>query len=159
MGLKLISIVLFIMLFSVSPVRAEEATVSGISDQLVCQCGCTMVLSNCSHIECGSREAMTTLIGQKLTQGQLEQQIIQFFVAAYGEQVLSAPPKRGFNLTAWVTPFVVILVGGVVVYIALNKWARRGRYSPVSTVAEAGDEDYKRQLDKELEEFTERGFR
>jgi cytochrome c-type biogenesis protein CcmH len=159
MGLKLISIVLFIMLFSVSPVRAEEETVSGISDQLVCQCGCTMVLSNCSHIECGSREAMTALIGQKLDQGQSEQQIIQFFVAEYGEQVLSAPSKRGFNLAAWITPFVVILVGGAVVYIALKKWTRRGRYSPVNTVVEAGDEDYKRQLDKELEEFTERGFR
>jgi cytochrome c-type biogenesis protein CcmH len=102
---------------------------------------------------------MTTLIGQKLDQGQSEQQIIQFFVAEYGEQVLSAPSKSGFNLAAWITPFVVILVGGVVVYIALTKWARRGRYSPVSTVAEAGDEDYKRQLDKELEEYTERGFR
>jgi cytochrome c-type biogenesis protein CcmH len=159
MDLKLIGIILFIMILFAAPVRAEEATVSDISDQLVCQCGCTMVLSNCSHIECSSRDAMTVLIGQKIDQGQSEQQIIQFFVAEYGEQVLSAPSKRGFNLAAWITPFVVLLVGGAIVYIALNKWARRGRYSPVSTVVEASDEDYKRQLDKELEEFTERGFR
>ena len=159
MGLKKLAIILLLFLLLASPVRADSATVSDISKQLICQCGCTLVLANCTHVECHSREAMTAFIEQEIAGGQSESQIVQSFVDQYGEQVLASPPKRGFNLVAWVTPFVAILVGGVVVYIALKKWARRGRYSPVSTVAEAGDEDYKRQLDKELEEYTERGFR
>ena len=159
MGLKLLGTILFIVLISVSPARANSATVSSISDQLVCQCGCAMVLSNCTHVECMSRETMTVLIKENLAEGQSEEEIIGFFVAQYGEQVLSSPPKRGFNLVAWVTPFAVILVGGVVIYIALKKWAKRGRYSPVSIVTEEGDEEYKHRVEKELEEFTERGFR
>ena len=161
MGLKVklgMAALLFVLVF-VSPVRAASATVGDISKELICQCGCSMVLSNCTHVECASREAMIALIEQNLAQGRTEEQIIQSFVAQYGEQVLASPPKRGFNLTAWVLPFVAILGGGGVVYIALRNWVRRGQRSQTDTMAEEGDEEYQRRLKKELEEFTERGFR
>ena len=161
MGLKVklgMAALLFVLVF-VSPVRAASATVGDISKELICQCGCSMVLSNCTHVECASREAMIALIEQNLAQGRTEEQIIQSFVAQYGEQVLASPPKRGFNLTAWVLPFVAILGGGGVVYIALRNWVRRGQRSQTDTMAEEGDEEYQRRLEKELDEFTERGFR
>ncbi len=162
MGLKkkLITI-LFLVLLSVSPVRADSATVGNISKELICQCGCTMVLANCTHSECMSRDTMTTLIEQKLAQGQSEAEIIQFFVAQYGEQVLASPPKRGFNLVAWVLPFAAIFGGGGVIYMALKAWVRRGkgRQTNAMTETEEGEEEYQRQLEKELEEFTESGFR
>ena len=162
MGLKkkLITI-LFLVLLSVSPVRADSATVGNISKELIWQCGCTMVLANCTHSECMSRDTMTTLIEQKLAQGQSEAEIIQFFVAQYGEQVLASPPKRGFNLVAWVLPFAAIFGGGGVIYMALKAWVRRGkgRQTNAMTETEEGEEEYQRQLEKELEEFTESGFR
>lgn len=140
---------------------ASGSTVSEISRQLLCQCGCNMVLLNCSHAECSSREAMTTLIKEKIAQGQSEAQIIQFFVAQYGEKVLAAPPKRGFNLTAWVTPFAALLLGGVVIYIALKRWVRRGRRPQAYVISEDDQEyeKYRRQLEEELEHFDTGGFR
>ncbi len=163
MGLKgkLIVILLFIVLLSASPVRANGATVSDISKQLICQCGCGMVLADCSHAECTSRDTMTALIEQKLAQGQSEEEIIQSFVAQYGEQVLAAPPKRGFNLVAWGLPFVAILGGAGVIFIALKKWVRRGKIGQTTATPEAEEEDekYQQRLTKELEEFRERGFR
>ncbi len=159
MVLKKLGIILAIAILAFFPARANAATVSAISDQLICQCGCTMVLSNCTHAECMVRDTMTTLIEQKLAQGQSEEQIIQFFVAQYGEQVLASPPKRGFNLTAWITPFAAILVGGGIIYISVKKWVWQGRQSPTTAEAEEGDEEYQRRLDKELEEFTGGSFR
>ncbi len=164
MGLKKLGIALLFLLFFllfVSPAKANSTTVNDVAKELICQCGCTMVLSNCSHAECASREAMTSLIEQKLAQGQSAEQIIQFFVAQYGEQVLSSPPKRGFNLVAWILPFVAILGGGGVIYIALKAWIRRGKGGQTNalTKVEEMDEEYRRQLEKELEEFTGRGFR
>ena len=159
MVLRKLSIIFLLFLLFASPVMADSTTVGDISKELICQCGCTMVLSNCTHAECASWETMTALIGQKLAQGQSGKQIIQLFVAQYGEQVLAAPPKQGFSLTAWVLPFVAILGGGGVVYIALRNWVRRGQRSQTDTMAEEGDEEYQRRLKKELEEFTERGFR
>jgi cytochrome c-type biogenesis protein CcmH len=159
MGLRKLFIILLIVLLFFLPTRANAATVGNISKELICQCGCTMVLASCSHAECIVRDTMTILIEQKLAQGQSQEQIIQFFVTQYGEQVLASPPKRGFNLTAWILPFAALLFGGGVIYIALKEWVRRGRHSQIKAMAEEDDEEYRRRLEKELDEFTERGFR
>ncbi|MFC1943219.1 cytochrome c-type biogenesis protein CcmH [Chloroflexota bacterium] len=161
MGLKKLGIAILLVLFSASPVMADSPTVSDISNQLICQCGCGTVLADCSHAECASREEMTALIEEKLAQGQSEEQIIQFFVAQYGEQVLASPPKRGFNLVAWILPFAAMLGGGGVIYIALKKWVRRETPSQTyaTTEIDESDEKYHRQLEEELEEFMGKGFR
>lgn len=161
MMLKRLGIILVIALLFLIPARANAQTVSDIANQLICQCGCNMVLLNCSHGECSSREAMTALIKQKIDQGQSETEIIQFFVAQYGEKVLASPPKRGFNLVAWLLPFAAILAGGGVIYIALKKWVWQGKQSPTIATTEADDKDeeYRRRLEQELKEFRERGFR
>lgn len=164
MGLKKLSIVLILIslvLLPATPALANEASVDDISKELICQCGCGMVLANCTHAECSSREMMTTIIEQKLEQGESQKEIIQYFVARFGEQVLAAPPKSGFNLMAWLLPIAGLLFGGGIVYFALKRWVGRGRQPPASTTAEVeeGDEHYRSQLEKELEEFVESGFR
>lgn len=163
MGLRgkfsLVLLLLFGSLFPFSPVRAETPLVGAIAKELICQCGCTAVLSNCTHGECMVRDTMLTLIEQKLAQGQSQEQIIQFFVGQYGEQVLASPPKRGFNLVAWVTPFVAILLGAGVIFIAVRKWVKRGGQTVVVTEVGEEDEKYRLQLERELKEFTEKGFR
>lgn len=132
---KTIGLILVVLIFTAAPVQAgpESMSVSDISDELVCQCGCTMILSNCSHQECGSREAMTAFIVQEMERGQSGPRIIQTFVRQYGEQVLSSPPKKGFNLIAWILPFAAILAGGTIIYVTLKKWLWRGSLS--ATVA------------------------
>ena len=160
MILKRLSIIILILLLFISPVRADSATVSNIAKQLFCRCAddCAMVLSECN---CAFQEEMIAVIEQKLAQGQSEEQIIQFFVAQYGEQVLAAPPKRGFNLMAWVTPFVAILLGGIAIYIALRKLVGRGARSQDYAVAESAKENekYRRQVEEELADFSEGSFR
>ena len=91
--------------------------------------------------------------------GKSQQEILDYFVAKYGEQVLASPPKRGFNLVVWILPFAAILGGGVVIYLAVRAWVRRGSQPPSVTKAEEEEEAYQEQLEKELEEFSEGGFR
>ena len=163
MGLKgkLGIILLVIALLFFFPGTANAVTVSDVSQQLICQCGCNMVLLNCSHTECDSRGAMTGFIKQKMGQGQSQEEIIQVFVAQYGEQVLASPPKRGFNLMAWLTPFTAILFGGAAIYLAMKKWVGLGRASQNYALAEDDEknEQYRLRLEKELEEFAEGSFR
>ena len=102
---------------------------------------------------------MEALIGEKLAQNESGEEIIQFFVAQYGEQVLAEPPKQGFNLVLWVLTPIAILVGGVVIYLAVKTWVQRGRQSSISARSEEEDEEYHKRLEKELEEFSEGGFR
>ena len=55
--------------------------------------------------------------------GYSAQEIIDAFVGTYGERVLMAPRKSGFNLVAWLTPGLALVVGGfVVVFMLMRRW-------------------------------------
>ena len=157
----LIILTLGLVLLPATPALAQEITEDDIAAQLMCQCGCVLVLAHCDHIECGSGVPMKALVGQKLAQGESQQEILDYFVAQYGEQVLASPVKKGFNLIVWILPFAVILGGGGIVYVVLKQWAWRGRQPPSVSRAEEWDEDekYQKQLEKELREFSGGGFR
>ena len=159
MRLRLVVVIgaLLLGLLSALPVRAQSP-VEDISEELLCQCGCNTLLSECRHAVCGSRDEMTALISQKLAQGQSKSEIIQSFVDQYGEQVLAVPSKRGFNLVVWILPFGALMAGGGVIYTLLRTWVRQGKRRLASDAAEVGDENekYGRRLEKELEEFRER---
>lgn len=153
---------LFILVLAIMPITASAASpaADAIAKQLVCQCGCLSVLNNCVHGECMVRDQMYTVIEQKLSQGQSAEQIIQYFVAQYGEQVLAEPPKKGFNLVGWITPFAAILAGGAVIALALKHWVKRDETSAaVAAESNEGDQKYREQLEKELANFKEGGFR
>ncbi|MDP2952534.1 MAG: cytochrome c-type biogenesis protein CcmH, partial [Chloroflexota bacterium] len=78
-----------------SPARAQTPTVDQMSQELVCGCGCNAVLGNCLHETCGVRDNMMAEVKQQVAQGKSKDEMLRFFVAKYGTQVLSAPPKQG----------------------------------------------------------------
>ncbi len=138
MGLKklFITLVLSLVLLPVIPALADSTTVDDISKELMCQCGCGLVLVNCTcELPNGAAE-MKALIEQRLALGESQKEIIQYFVDQYGEQVLSSPPKSGFNLMVWLLPIVGLLFGGGMVYFVLKRGLGRGRQPPASTMAE-----------------------
>ena len=67
---------------------SDSVSASDISRELICQCGCTEILSTC---DCPDADEMNALIEPMLAQGQSKEQILQSFVDQYGEQVLVAP--------------------------------------------------------------------
>lgn len=160
-GKLLAVLTLSLLLLPAVPVTAAP-TVSDIGKELICQCGCYMILTNCTHSECASRSSMTSYIGERLDQGDSKDQIIASFVAAYGEKVLASPPKKGFNLVAWLLPFAAIVAGGVVISLALRSWVGRGsryRTESADSLPQADEEAYQQRIEKELDEFPEGGFR
>lgn len=54
---------------------------------------------------------MRALIEEQIADGWTDRQIIDFFVASYGERVLLDPPARGRNLLLWSLPVVGLIVG------------------------------------------------
>jgi len=131
---------------------AHSTTLSDIEKQLMCQCGCTMVLASC---QCGMAEEMRAEIQAKLDAGATPQQIIQDFVARYGEAVLSAPTKRGFNLTAWIVPFGAVVGGLAVLYFIVREFAKRGRERALELETGYPEEleAFSEKLDEELKDY------
>ncbi len=106
---------------------------------------------------------MRALIREKLEQGQSKGEILQFFVERYGEAILAAPAKSGFSLIAWLAPITVIIAGGIAIWLAIRKWVKGGKESfpePVTLLpGSTYDEEYRRQLEKELKVFDKKGYR
>ena len=162
---RVLSVVLILVTLLAAPASAADSlTVSSIGEKLVCQCGCNQTVAACPDSPCPSADPIKALIGQKLAQGESEEQIIRYFVAQYSEQVLVTPTKSGFNLVAWILPFMVMLVGGGIIYLSLKKWVWQGNVIQTSTEAmpeedEEDEEKYRRRLERELKNFSEKGFR
>jgi cytochrome c-type biogenesis protein CcmH len=101
---------------------AEPPTLAAISQGLTCQCGCGLTVANCNHPTCSFsvpvREEIESMIGK----GESGAQIIAFYRQKYGEKILSAPTTEGFNLVAWVMPFLVVVLGGAVIVYMANRW-------------------------------------
>ncbi|HYI15367.1 MAG TPA: cytochrome c-type biogenesis protein [Thermomicrobiales bacterium] len=67
---------------------------------------------------------MRAIIDEKVRAGESEEQIIDYFVARYGESVVSEPPKSGFSLALWWMPVVVVGLGAVVVGLFVRERTR-----------------------------------
>ena len=81
-------------------------------------------------------------------------------VDQFGERILAAPPRRGFNLVAWLLPVAGLLVGAVAVGVAAWRWsrARDADSDPVTGPPSANgrapvDSELERRLDEELARF------
>ena len=73
---------------------------------------------------------MRNLIREQVEQGKSRQEIQDYFVSRYGEFVLLAPPKHGFNLLVWVLPFLALAIGAGGVYLVARRWATRPPEGP-----------------------------
>lgn len=66
-------------------------------------------------------------IARRVSDGQTDQEIVDYVVSRYDDDVLLDPPKEGIGLVVWALPVagVVVAVGGLVV--AFRRWRPRGR--------------------------------
>jgi cytochrome c-type biogenesis protein CcmH len=68
---------------------------------------------------------MRALIRTRLAAGVGDQQILDEFVASYGDSILTEPPKRGISLGVWLGPTIGVALGAVVLGGLLRSWRRR----------------------------------
>jgi len=94
---------------------------------------------------------MRGLIREQLQAGKSPADVLDYFVGRYGEWILLAPPKRGFNLIVWVLPFVLMPVAGVAVYLGARRWVRHGAAAESS--APVTDPRYAERLKRELDAY------
>ena len=95
---------------------------------------------------------MREIVRDRLAAGWSREQILQYFVDRYGERVLAAPPKEGFNLVAWVVP-IVVGAGGILLLAFVVRAMRRAGHTRQDDgpVSEEELEPYLSLVDRELE--------
>ena len=153
---KKVTIILWLsfLLSTFVPVASVLAlSVNDVARDLICTCGCGKVLDVC---EMESARQMRAQIKEMIDQGQDRDQIINYFVGRYGEKVLAAPTKKGFNLTAWIIPFIAIAIGAAIIYLVITRWVLQGKI-PQKRIKKTHppeiEDRYSEKLKKELKEF------
>lgn len=136
----------------------EARRFNALSEELICQCGCNLVLGQCGHINCPSAIPMRNTIEAMILEGQSDQEVLNYFMNEYrfrdnppvGKAILSQPATEGFDLVAWIMPFVLFAGFAVVtVYMVLRFSRRTGTPSPVSA-APLAEDDYQKRIEDEL---------
>ena len=126
-----------------------------VGEALMCQCGCNQTIAACAMDRCHSAEPIREEIWERLQNGESVASVIEVFKERYGLVILSAPPATGFHLTAWVLPFLALVVGAIVVWQVLRSWTRSSEASAAAAggVTSISDTDRAR-IERELRDLT-----
>lgn len=107
----------------------NDAAIQAIEKRLKCSCGCGLDIYTCrtTDFTCTYSPALHKEVVRLVERGKSDQQIIDEFVAQYGEAVLMAPPRRGFNLAGYFVPSIAIVVAAVFLVRVLRRWTREAQ--------------------------------
>jgi cytochrome c-type biogenesis protein CcmH len=108
---------------------------------------------------------MRQVIREQLQAGKSEQQVVQYFVNRYGDQIAWSPPWQGFALLAWLVPIVLLLGGAILLLVVWRDWrtgagatdkeqvvADLAEKKALAALGEGELERYQELLERELEE-------
>jgi cytochrome c-type biogenesis protein CcmH len=133
----------------------ERPTLAELEKKYICPtCRTTLELSNAPVAE-----RMRAFIRERIAAGDSEAEIEAALVSSFGEGVLAAPPKEGFNLLAWVLPLLGGALAVAVLAFALVRWSRaRPQHQPADGAVSVNgrpelDPELERKLDDELARF------
>ena len=131
------------------PAKVEpRTTLADLEGEVMCPV-CNTTLDQSSS---PAARQIKTFISQRIAAGDSKDEIKDLLVAEYGPQILAAPPKKGFDLLAWLLPIVGVLGGAVVLAMLAWRWSRDRE--PVPAVAGL-DPATERRIDQELARFDE----
>ena len=121
----------------------NDAAIQAIEKKLKCSCGCGLDIYTCrtTDFTCTYSPALHKEVVKLAQQGNSDQQIIDAFVAQYGEAALMAPPRRGFNLAGYFVPSIALIVGALILVRVLRRWTRAAEPVPADAPLSAGVPD------------------
>jgi cytochrome c-type biogenesis protein CcmH len=132
----------------------QKPTLAELEAELTCPtCNGPLALSNSPVAD-----RIRAFIRERIAAGDTKSEIKDKLVASFGESVLAAPPREGFNWLAWVLPLAGGAVAAVVLGVAARRWSRAGEEEPAPADHSANgrpplDPELERRLDEELARF------
>lgn len=153
--LLMLAVVTTLLLATVIVALAQGKTptddeVNAVAKKLYCPVCPNTPLDVCETKACEDWRAQ---IRDELASGWTEQQILDYFVAQYGERVLAEPQRRGFTSLVWTLPVIGVLLGVVVVWQVLRMWKKVHLQVPVRTLNSNISPEIMAKIEKELREI------
>ncbi len=124
-----------------------------IEDSLVAPCCWTQPVSqHDSEVAAQIRDEVRTM----LAEGRSREQILDFYIAKYGERILVTPRAKGFNSLAYILPWAALPIGVSILILLLRRW-RAAAPAPASVPQSAtvADSRYNAIIEREMKELDE----
>lgn len=127
--------------------EAQEARARNLEGRLKCPvCRSQSIRSSRSFMA----EDMQRKIREMIAEGRSDEEIVEYFVDRFGPYILLTPPRRGFNLTAYLIPFLAVVAGGAGLLWATRRWSRTS--PPEAPAPPSPESPYHDRLERELED-------
>jgi cytochrome c-type biogenesis protein CcmH/NrfF len=132
----------------------KNFSMASMEGQVMCPvCGTTLDQSDSA-----AANQIRSVIRQHRAQGWTDCRVKRQLVADFGEQILAAPPKHGFDLLAWLLPLAGIVGGAAALGVGAWRWTkvREAGAVPVEPSLNGHrrlDPELERRLDEELARF------
>ncbi len=147
--MKIFRILIFSILLSGVAITAYALNRSEVEKNLICY-ACPGEALNIDR--CSGGNQMRAEIDRRLALGEDKQTILNFFVQQFGEDILTVPPQKGFNLVAYAAPFVALLIGLVIAGMLIWKWGAAGRSDTGTGEHDAESEALYRNMEDQVED-------
>jgi cytochrome c-type biogenesis protein CcmH len=144
-----------ILLLSMVSFGAETspaaAKIREIEDNLIAPCCWSQPVSqHDSEVAQQIRDEVTAMVGA----GKSREEILDFFVARYGERILVTPRARGFNRLAYILPWAALPLGTWGLFLLLRK-LKSPAPAPAQMPMSQPDSRYSSIIEKEMREMDE----
>jgi len=117
-----------------------------LSDELRCP---TCQGLSVKDSEAGFSNSIKDKIHELMKLGKTDKEIKEYFIERYGEWILRAPPKKGFNLVLWILPGAGIGIGLLWVMILSKRWVTKPQLEELAQLTP----EEERKLKEDLERF------
>jgi len=137
-SLRAAALATVVAISAAQPATAQE-TPRGkdLGKRVLCMCGgCEDSAGLCNHPggtfsgPCETARGMQKDLDARVIKGESDDQILQGMVEQYGPTVLVEPPKKGFDLLAWIMPIAVPLIALVLVWAVVRRWRHNATLAP-----------------------------
>ncbi len=120
--MKLLALALAALLLAAPAAASESHPTQGeLESELMCPicAGETLAQSDTAPAQ-----RIKAYIASRIADGATKSQIKDELVTQWGQRILAAPPRHGFNLLAWVLPLVGLVGGAGILGILAWRWTR-----------------------------------
>jgi cytochrome c-type biogenesis protein CcmH len=106
-------------------INLKSKEFKAVASQFMCTCGCGQDHYNCDMAGCKNTEAFKADLVGMMEKGMDKDEIREYYIKTLGEEILTAPEKTGFSLTAWVLPFAALGGAGTGVFFFIRKFVKK----------------------------------
>ena len=153
--MRLLALALAALLLAAPAAASESHPTQGeLESELMCPicAGETLAQSDTAPAQ-----RIKAYIASRIAAGATKSQIKDELVTQWGQRILAAPPRHGFNLLAWVLPLVGIVGGAGIMGLLAWRWTRVREPEPAPEQWALNGHplgpDEERRLDEELARF------